>query len=502
MRPGIADYLRIAARHWLTMVGTTAAALALASLWLHLSPTLYRSTVTLFFSATSPGNTGDAYQGNLLASDRVPSYAELATREVFAHQVIDTLHLRMDAEALSHRVEATVHSDTVLLELRVADTDPERARLLTQTMAEHITELVAQLEKPGPTDVSPIKATIIENASLPRSPYSPQPARALTLAAALGIMLGFGIVIMRELLDKSVKTEEQVEQVAGVGVMARVPHDSRARRHPVVTATAPQRGRVEAFRVLRTNLHFADLEHQDGVYVVTGSARGEGTTTTAANLALAMAEAGQKVLLLDADLRLPAVAKLLALESPVGLATVLARDVPIEKAVQVYPPMPNLSVLAGGPVPPNPSELLASPKMTALLSAARATYDAVVVDTSPVLPVTDAALLAAQADGTLMVLRYGKTPQEDLHRSMSRLDAVGGRCVGVVLNMVPRRRLFGERSHQETVTWDAEAAARPASSPGTAPVAEPPTSDATPDDPQERASRPGARRRLAPDRRG
>ena len=502
MRPGIADYLRIAGRHWLTMVGTTVAALAVATLWLDLSPALYRSTVTLFFSATSPANSGDAYEGNVLASERVPSYAELASHEVFAHQVIDTLHLRMDAETLSHRVEATLHTDTVLLDLRVSDTDPERARLLTQTMAEHITELVARLEKPGPSDVAPIKATIIEQASLPRNPYSPQPTRALTLAAALGIMLGFGIVILRELLDKTVRTEEHVEQVSGVGVIARVPYDARAKQEPVVTATAPQRARVEAFRVLRTNLHFLDLdlEHEHGIFVVTSCDRGEGRTTTAANLALAMAEAGQDVLLLDADLRRPTVARLLELESPVGLATVLADHVPIGEATQVYAPMPKLSVLAGSEVPPNPSELLQSAEMTAVLAAARDKYDAVVIDTPPLLPVTDAALLAAQADGTLVVLRYGRTTAEQLHQSMTRLGAVGGRCVGVVLNMVPRRRLFGESPGNQSVTRSADVPQHSASS-GAAPGATR-VGDVEPDDAQTNDSRPGARRRLTSDGRG
>jgi capsular exopolysaccharide synthesis family protein len=201
---------------------------------------------------------------------------------------------------------------------------------------------------------------------------------------------------------------------------------------------------VEAFRVLRTNMQFVDVDKDSKVFVVSSSVPGEGKTTTACNLAITLAQAGQKVLMVDGDLRRPQVAGVFEVEPTVGLTTVLIGTIELEDAVQESP-VDNLRVLASGAIPPNPSELLQSRTMTEIVERARKEYDVIVIDAPPLLPVTDAALLASQADGALIVVRHSKTTRDQLRHSMERLAAVDARALGLVFNMVPVRR--GGTSH-------------------------------------------------------
>ena len=173
--------------------------------------------------------------------------------------------------------------------------------------------------------------------------------------------------------------------------------------------------------MLRTNLQFVDVDKDSKVFVVTSSLPAEGKTTTATNMAITLAQAGQRVLLIEADLRRPKVAENLRLETAVGLTTVLVGKIGLEDAIQEYAAVPNLSVLTSGAIPPNPAELLQSQAMAEVLVQLRKTFDVVIVDAPPLLPVTDAALLTAQSDGALLVVRHGKTTKEQVKHSMERL---------------------------------------------------------------------------------
>jgi capsular exopolysaccharide synthesis family protein len=196
---------------------------------------------------------------------------------------------------------------------------------------------------------------------------------------------------------------------------------------------------VEAFRVLRTNLQFVNVDSPSKVFVVTSSLPEEGKTTTSCNLAVALAQAGQRVLLLEGDLRRPKISEHLNVEEAVGLTTVLVGRIGLADAVQPSG-VPGLDVLPSGATPPNPSELLQSNAMHDVMDRLRKDYDVIVVDAPPLLPVTDAALLTAQSDGALLVIRHGKTTKDQVQHAAERLEAVDGRLVGAVLNMVPRRR--------------------------------------------------------------
>ena len=191
--------------------------------------------------------------------------------------------------------------------------------------------------------------------------------------------------------------------------------------------------------MLRTNMQYVEVDEAQKVIVMTSSLPGEGKTTTAINLALTTAMAGQRVVLVEADLRRPLIAQRLQLDGAVGTTNVLIGKVSLVDALQEYGTS-GLQVLASGPIPPNPSELLQSHAMEALLTDLRGKFDVIIVDAPPLLPVTDAALIATQADGAVIVVRHGRTTRDQLQHSIERLEAVDAKALGVVINQAPSRK--------------------------------------------------------------
>ncbi len=437
------DYLRVVRRRWRLITACFLVVVAVAALVTYRATPQYESRARLFVSTTDR-STSDAYQGGLFSIQRVSSYADLASGRALASRVVHDLGLHTAPADLAENITATVVPDTVILEISATDPDPRMAQAIAASAATELTSFVTELETPPGKSHAPIKATIVDNASLPTSPVSPKPVRNLGLAAVLGLLLGLGLAVLRELLDTSVKNAEDVAQVTDTPVLAGILFDSNAPKHPLLTELDPHAPRVEAFRILRTNLQFIDVDRDKKVFVVSSSVPGEGKTTTASNIALALRDAGERTLLIDADLRRPQLAKLFGLEGSAGLTSVLLGRIELSNAVQQHRAS-GLEVLTSGSLPPNPAELLQSHVMHQLLEKARSDYDVIVIDAPPLLPVTDAALIASRADGALLVVRQGSTTRDQLAHSLDRLAAVGARPLGIALNMVPARggRAYG-----------------------------------------------------------
>ncbi|MFN2537569.1 MAG: polysaccharide biosynthesis tyrosine autokinase [Mycobacteriales bacterium] len=267
---------------------------------------------------------------------------------------------------------------------------------------------------------------------------SPRPKLNLALGLLVGLAVGIGGAVARETLDTSVKGPEQAAELAGAPVIGAITFDADASKTPLVVVSAPGSPRAEAFRQLRTNLQFVDIEPPLRSVVVTSSVSGEGKSTTTCNLAITLAEAGLRIILVEADLRRPRVADYMGLEGAVGLTSVLLGRVDLDTALQPWRDL-SLSVLPSGPLPPNPSELLGSAGMGELLHELEQRADIVLLDAPPLLPVTDAAVLGASASGVILLIRSSKTRREQVHRAASILTTVGATPLGAVLNMVPTR---------------------------------------------------------------
>ena len=228
--------------------------------------------------------------------------------------------------------------------------------------------------------------------------------------------------------------------------------DQQAVKQPPEEALAGTSHWAESFRVLRTNMQYVEVDHDQKVFAITSSVPGEGKTTTAINLALTLALTNQRVALVECDLRRPLIAKRLGIDGAVGTTSVLIGKVAMHEALQTVGDG-KLQVLACGPIPPNPSELLQSKAMENLLTQLREEFDIVLLDAPPLLPVTDAALLAAETDGALVVVRHGKTTKDQLTHALERLEAVDAKPLGLVFNMVPARRAGGG-SYSYTYSYD------------------------------------------------
>jgi capsular exopolysaccharide synthesis family protein len=430
------DYLRILRQRWVLIALVTCVAVTLAIAFTLNTTKQYQSSARLFISTGQASDANASYQGGLFSQERVKSYANLLTGEEISRRVVENLDLDQTPRALASRIRAEVQPETVVLIVSVTDPAPGEAQRLAQATSEVFVAYVAELETPPGESVAPVKASIVDRATLPGSPVSPQPTRNAALALLLGLLAGVGLAVLRDTLDTRIRTSEDLAEVTSEApVLGNIHFDKGATKAPMITQLDSHAPRVEAFRVLRSNLQFVNVDAANKIFVLTSALPGEGKSSTACNLALTLADAGQKVLLLEGDLRRPRAAAYLGLENSVGVTTVLLGRASLDEAIQ--PVVENCDLLASGMIPPNPSELLQSDAMKRLLTQVRSDYDFVLIDAPPLLPVTDAALLATESDGAVLVVHHGSTRRDEVSSSVSRLDAVGARLLGTVVNMSP-----------------------------------------------------------------
>lgn len=433
------DYLRILRRGWVWIAASVVVAIAAAATVIVVTTPQYASSTRLFVTTPlSDAGLASAYQGNLFTQQRVRSYADIIESDLLASRVIEANELDDQPASLANQVDARVVPDTVLLDITVTDPSPQDAQSLATAYADEFVGLVSEIKQPPSGSEPLISASVVNSASLPTSPVSPQPTRTLALAGILGLLVGIGIVLLRDVLDTTVSSSDELAEISGSPALGVIAFDPDAKEHPLIVQIAPRSPRAEAFRQLRTNLQFVDVDAGKKVIVVTSSVPSEGKTTTTVNLALALADAGVSVLLVEGDLRRPRVAEYLGLVGEVGLTNLLIGSIDVDDAVQPAGAS-GLEVIASGPTPPNPSELLQSQAMTDLIGKLRQRADIVLVDSPPLLPVTDAAILATHADGAILITRHGQTKTDQVRQAAANLEQVGGRLLGTVITMTPPR---------------------------------------------------------------
>ncbi len=434
------DFLRAVRERWILVAVMFILSVSAAGATSYLLTPQYEATTRLFVStpASTDGNT--QYQSNLFSQERALSYAEIIRGKRVAQMVIDDLDLPIAAEQLSSRVSAEVVPETVLLDATVTDASPAQAQILANAVGAAFITLVKDLETPDGAASATVTVTVVESADQPTSAVSPNVPLNVGLGALVGLLLGFGLAILRAALDNTVKNANDVADATSAPTIGTVMYDATVSKgSPTAPANSHAKG-AEAYRQIRTNLQFVDVDNPPQVLVVTSAIAGEGKTTTAINLALVLAQSGQRVILLEADLRRPRVTRYMHLVGGAGLTNVLAGTADLDDVIQPYNDG-KLSVVAAGPQPPNPSELLGSAHMSSMLQELRESHDYVVIDAPPLLPVTDAAVLAVQADGAVIVTRYGITKREQLRAAAETLQAIEARHLGTILNMAPQKTL-------------------------------------------------------------
>lgn len=431
----IREYGRILRAGWWIIALVTVLGVVAGLIYSLLSTPQYQACARLFVTTEGGSSVGEAYQNNLFSQERVNSYAGLATSTQVAQRAVDQLQLPLSANDLQARITATPIEKTVLLDLCGTDSDPEVARALTNAVAGQLTQVVQELETSQRGGSPAAGATIVDQADVPSNSAGMGLITTLVLGGVAGLFLGVLLALARGLADRSVRNRPRAEEISGKAVLGGLPIDSERPKTPV--ASFSKMG--EPLRTLRTNIRFLGGGRPPRVITITSAGAEEGRTSTAIDLAAVMAEAGHKVLLVDGDIRTAALADRLGIAQARGLSTVLSGEHRIDDAIQTDI-IDGVSVLPAGPVPPNPSELLGSDRAQVLLESLRGDYRYVVIDTPPLLGVTDGAILTALSDGALVLTRVDRTTRDQLRKAVKTLDRVGGKVLGVVTTFEPHRR--------------------------------------------------------------
>lgn len=378
----------------------------------------------------------------ILQSPTSPEQEE-QSRQEFIRSQLDGLELRITetqteitdkqqelGEAFSASQIADIQSQIAALQAKLTSMQSNYADLMSNTRQGAINSL-----------------TIIEAASLPMIPIGPNTWMTILVAGAIGFVLAAAAAYLLEYLDDSITSPDQITQISGLPTLAgiaRITEDDDAGK--LITLSEPRSPTTEAYRVLRTGIQFSAVDNPDQVsMMVTSAGPSEGKSLSVANLAIVMAQAGHNVLIVDADLRRPVLHKLFRIPQKGGLTTLLLEANPIASRQETLASMKRLIqpwsveglyILTSGPIPPNPSELLGSTKMEQLLEVLAEHYDYVIVDSPPVLAVTDAVVLSRCVDGVLLIVDASKSKGAQLKQAVKQLKSSNAHIIGAVLNQL------------------------------------------------------------------
>lgn len=430
------SYSRILRRNWIFVLVFSLVGLASgAATSLLIRPT-YTAETQLFVAIQSSGSVTELQQGNTFSQARVQSYVKTVRTPVVLQPVIDGLGLATSADKLAERVTATADLNTVLVNISVADSSPVQAAAEAQAIANSLIKAVDTLEKPQTGGSSPVRLSVVTPAEAPVSPSAPNSKLNIILGLVAGLAVGIAAAFVRSLVDTRIRGEVDVRLISEIPVLGGISFERDAAKKPLLTQAGHQSPRAESFRQIRTNLQFANVSGKAKTVLVTSSVPGEGKSTTATNLAIALAQAGQTVCLVDADLRRPMVHSYLGLERNAGLTTALVGAAEVNELLQPWGD-DDLYVLTAGQIPPNPSELLGSDEMKNLICRLEQVFDTIIIDAAPLLPVTDAAVLSQHVGGVVMVVNAQQTKSQELRKSLAALNMVGANILGLILNRLP-----------------------------------------------------------------
>jgi len=489
------DYINVVMdRKWL-ILGIAAAVTAVALVVSLIQPAVYEGTAEILI--TEKGSGSDIFGTASLDISSNPerdlqSQVRAVTARSSLEKAIETLDLSLTPEELADTVQVTAMGQTNIISISVRDGDPETAAAIANTLAglfvdwsrdfkresinaaaeEVASRLTAAQDEllrlgkstEGASDVSSAEfaiasqnyatlaakleelrisaqletgsGRILNPAIVPESPIEPSPMRNTVLGLVVGLVFGLGVAFLLEYLDNTIKSSSDAETLLGAPVLGLVPTEKileKGDRRRTSILAHPGGATAEAYRILRNNLDFINFRHDLKVLLVTSAAPSEGKSTTAANLAVGLAQAGKKVVLLAADFRKPTTAQFLGVRNLIGLSDVLTGARPLQSALQRPLEDIDLHVLTSGKLPPNPSEILGSERMRDLLEELKGWADWVIIDTPPLLAVADGASVARYADGVLLVAKGGVSAREAFKMAGEMIQSAGGRVIGSVI---------------------------------------------------------------------
>lgn len=456
------DLLKAVKKHTITAVITLVAILVAVAAFTFLSTPKYTATSELLATYRSSSGAagsgtssvaGELSSGASYINSQIQTYPQMVKTESVLQPVIDDLGLKTTVKELAATVTASNPSDTMLVDISVENVDPKVASSIANAVAESLKKQVTSTiySDEGDKIVSPVNLAVVQQAYAPATPSSPNAKLNLAVGIVGGVILGVIAALIKDLMDTRVRQDSDIAAITDAPVLGSLTrNDSFGESTPVIIAHPASR-EAEEVRRLRTNLSFVlPDEHLANVIVVTSTGPSEGKTTVSVNLATAFAESGHKVLLIDADVRNPSVSKKIGIEGTVGLTHLITNQVSSRDSIQRYW-KPNFHVLPAGKQSMNPSILLNSRAMKALVEQVAESYDYVFVDTAPMQVSNDAAIFAKDGPSLLLVAGLGATEKKLFRQTVSELDTLDIHPVGVATNYTEP-----EKSHSNTYYYYGE----------------------------------------------
>jgi capsular exopolysaccharide synthesis family protein len=428
------EFLSVLAARWRIVAVSLLAVVAATAVQTMLTPAVYASSAKIYLRATQPASASTNNQVTTYAV----SAADLATYldVLTSPSVIDPLRARLGlAPGTPVSLSGEVSQTSNMMTITATGGDPQLVARVATEAGPVLAEVAKKFSPLLASNGQSVEADTIVPASVPGAPTSPNARRNLALGGLLGLALGVGLALLRHTLDTKVRSADDIKALSNRPILGDLPMVKSAKDGLLSLDNDPHGRHAESIRRLRTNILFVDVTTAGHSFDITSSVPGEGKTTTTINLALAMADASSKVLLIDGDLRNPSVASTMGLDGSFGLTTLLLGQADPEDVIQRWRET-SLHVLPAGPVPPNPSELLGSEPMEVLFGKLSHDYDFILVDSPPVVPVIDAVLINKLTHGLIMVVGAERTKKRDLASAVQSLETVDVPVAGFALNMV------------------------------------------------------------------
>lgn len=438
------DLLKIIRKHLPTMIIAFVIVVAAVSAYTFLAPPKYTATAQAMatYNASQDGESiSQQSTGGTYISNQITSYPTLAVTEKVLKPVINELGLDETVDGLAGQITVTNPTNTAFVNIAAVDGDPKQAADIANAVAESLKTVIENDLYTG--DTSPVKVSIVQKAQTPLTKSSPKTVLYLAVGVVLGLIVGVFAALIKDLLNTRVEEPSDVRGVVRASSLGSVPVDDSLESKRPVLVSQPNGAIAEEFRRIHTNIEFLQTDRTEGVgqlLVITSAQPSEGKTTMAINTAVALAEDGAKVLLIDADLRHPSVAHHLGIEGAAGLAHVLSGQMGPKDVVQSYW-KPNLHILPGGKRPANAGVLLGSETMKLMVEQALTQYDYVIIDTAPLTVSNDGAVFGRWAKGLLLVVSRNVCEKKSLQEASDTLATAQVPVLGFIFNRADPKKV-------------------------------------------------------------
>lgn len=431
-------YVRTLRRHWIAIAVFALLGGLVGFAHASSTPPTYRSTAKVLLTADLGGSASDIAQSSNYVQNIVASYVFLATSDVVLDRVITELGLETTSRQLARSISVSSPLNTVVLDIAVVAGDPDEAQQIGRSVTQNLSRAVARVSPVGRNEEPVLRLTTIGDATRPTMPISPNTRREVLLGILVGLTLGAAYALGRRAFGEVVRDAQDVAEVTDLPVVGEIVQSGPGTPFLPSVLNDRRGPQSESIQGLVANLNFLSLQSGLTSVVVTSATPQESKSSVAAALATSIAASGKSVLLIDCDLRNPSVGGLTGLEHAVGVSNVLSGQFALTDAVQTW--LPGVDVLAAGPVPPNPAQMLSSPRFAAMVDDVKKTYDFVLVDSAPVLVAADAVWLGHCTDGVLVLCRRGRVSSAKLARALDVLRTGQTEVLGVVLTRIRSRR--------------------------------------------------------------